>query len=522
MGNWRRVLSMILALLLAVSCLAGILPHAFAEETEETTAQIVVEEMMTAEVVSNIVSASADMDLPSDEELFAGYVNQKLYPNTAAPYGTAAGEQLNTSNKAMYHYLKEQAGLVADGKLASTQFHFTKDQLTAMGIKSTWTQEELGVSPLLVPGEDGYYHFTEEADKAIKAAFSEQVNPDILLPALLSDCPYEMYWNFKTYENAIKCGFSYGAEYSEGAWYPYIEECVVGLAVSAPFRDGNNLFAVNTAKTSAASNAASKAQNIIAKYADKSDYEKLLGYKNEICAMVEYDHYAADNDTFSLNSNPWQLINVFDGDSSTKVVCEGYAKAFQYLCDLTTFSGNVTCYNVSGVMAGGTGAGGHMWNIVTIGGQNYLVDVTNSDAGSIGQNGGLFLAGSANGSVLDGYTFLAGGQSIYFDYTPTYDDGTTDTSMIDMWGTGDDSILKLAAEDYDPSAAQKPDEPVEVPNADITGDGSVNEDDAVYLLWYTLMPDMFPIDESLELDLDGAPGITDGDALELLWYALLN
>ena len=30
-----------------------------------------------------------------------------------------------------------------------------------------------------------------------------------------------------------------------------------------------------------------------------------------------------------------ELIWVFDGDSSTNVVCEGYAKAFQYLCDLS-------------------------------------------------------------------------------------------------------------------------------------------------------------------------------------------
>ena len=42
-------------------------------------------------------------------------------------------------------------------------------------------------------------------------------------------------------------------------------------------------------------------------------------------------------------------------------------------------------------MSGGTGAGDHMWNIVTMDdGCNYLVDVTNCDTGSIGAPGKLF------------------------------------------------------------------------------------------------------------------------------------
>lgn len=45
------------------------------------------------------------------------------------------------------------------------------------------------------------------------------------------------------------------------------------------------------------------------------------------------------------------MIYVFDGDEATNVVCEGYAKAFQYLCDLD----GITYYSVSGTMNGGTG-----------------------------------------------------------------------------------------------------------------------------------------------------------------------
>ena len=56
--------------------------------------------------------------------------------------------------------------------------------------------------------------------------------------------------------------------------------------------------------------------------------------------------------------------------------------------------------------------GGHMWNVVALGGNNYLVDVTNSEyqlnsggglSYSPGCAGKLFMAGASGGSVSDGY-----------------------------------------------------------------------------------------------------------------------
>lgn len=69
------------------------------------------------------------------------------------------------------------------------------------------------------------------------------------------------------------------------------------------------------------------------------------------------------------------------------MVCEGYSKAFQYLCDLS----DITCYTVTGMMNGGTGEGPHMWNIVANNGKYYMADITNSDEGTVGEDGGLFL-----------------------------------------------------------------------------------------------------------------------------------
>ena len=100
------------------------------------------------------------------------------------------------------------------------------------------------------------------------------------------------------------------------------------------------------------------------------------------------------------------LIWVFDGNPSTKVVCEGYAKAFQYLCDLSVFESGTVCYTVTGVMGDGVNSENHMWNIVTLNGENYLVDVTNCDTGGVGSDGSLFLAKPKSGTVKTGYTFL--------------------------------------------------------------------------------------------------------------------
>ena len=162
--------------------------------------------------------------------------------------------------------------------------------------------------------------------------------------------------------------------------------------------------------------AADAAREIVEENADKSDLEKLKAYKDKICELASYDHDVVLN--ASESGNPWQVINVFDGDESTNIVCEGYAKAFQYLCDLSTFrSGRVRSHIVIGDMVGGTGAGPHMWNIVHMNdGRNYLVDVTDCDENTVGAPDLLFLKGCASGSVKEGYTYNCDGSEISFKY----------------------------------------------------------------------------------------------------------
>ena len=119
------------------------------------------------------------------------------------------------------------------------------------------------------------------------------------------------------------------------------------------------------------------ANKIVEANKGKDIKDMLKAYQEKICDLTSYNDIQREkynSKAPDIDLNAWQPFYVFDDNANTSVVCEGYSKAFQYLCD----ESNIKCYTVSGKMAGGTGEGDHMWNIVVIDGKSYLVDVTNS------------------------------------------------------------------------------------------------------------------------------------------------
>lgn len=408
-GRRRRILAFVLSAALACS----MMPFSASTVSAEEPAQ----EQDTEILTETGVIVPEDPGLPDNEELLDGYVMNILGLNsdisTLANYGDKV---LNEQEKAIYDQLKTSiAGIAANG--GSTEFTFSW----------TFTYAELGLDGMPSTITDD-----------LKAKISEKIG-DInkVIDVLLVDCPYELYWFDKTR------GWSAHDRYL-GDGEGITLNRVLSLYVSENYGGNNNEFMVDASRAQSAAAAAAKAKEIVDKYKDASDYQKLLGYKEEICKLTDYNHGAADN-AGTPYGDPWQLVYVFDGDKDTTVVCEGYAKAFQYLCDLTKFdTSSIVCYTITGIMAGGTGAGGHMWNIVTMpDGQNYLVDVTNSDDGTIGSDGTLFLAGSG-GSVNAGYSFGTGLNMITYNY---------DSDTTSLYGVGTDSILNLASKDYDPKEA---------------------------------------------------------------------
>ncbi len=365
------------------------------------------------------VYASISEDMPSNDELFNEYALRKLYGmEDVSFFGVAARERLPELMKELYDALKQEIEKIAAGNRSATTFTFTPEQLGAMGFTV------------------GGSFTTNEEFNAICDAFSKELDDfSLLLPALLRDCPYEMYWCDCTAPSTLGGGtFSGSAGTAQ-----MTSDITITLPVASAYRLDGDPTKVNTTKAKAAAAAAAKAQDIVDAAQSMDDEAKLTYYAEQIMALTSYNSEAASITYTEGYGDPWQLIYVFDGAPETEVVCEGYSKAFQYLCDLSTFTGDVAVYTVSGVMSapdefGLMGAGDHMWNIVTLGGKNYLVDVTNSEEGTVGMGGELFMArAQQGGSVADGYV-VAG-----YDGTPvTY---VYDNDQKSLWGEG---VLTLA------------------------------------------------------------------------------
>ena len=336
--------------------------------SEEEAAPTVVE-------MEEVVLDLSDMDLPDNDELFAAYVEREFdraaggmqYPVFYS--SSHATRPLTDTERRIYNALKTEIEKIANGTVHDTQINVT----------ITWTAAELGGT-----------NFSDATTRSSFIVAAGDWNIKNVSKALLADCAYELYWYDKT-QGVNVPSYTIAPPPSGGtATQSYTVNFYVAKAYSA----------TNTARTyvtrsdlSAVNAAVSKAGNIVTTYAGKSDDEKLDGYFTEIRTLVDYNYDALAAGT--LYGDPWQMIYVFDNDPATKVVCEGYAKAFQYLCEKS--SPQIKCYNVTGKMNGGD----HMWNVVEQGGTRYLVDVTNCDAGE------------KDGSTLYGYGYMANPRDCY-------------------------------------------------------------------------------------------------------------
>ena len=336
---------------------------------------------------------------PSDnDELFKGYIENRLEKEkvNAKPQfrkrSIPSGNGLTTYNRNLYNALKPQIAAVAAGEKTSTEFNVS---YTEMGFTSIdWSAADLGISAIT----DSNGTITDEA----KDAVAKKINLSLRLVdlALLADCPFDFYWFDKT-QGAYITRYTYYYNKS----HVYFKEGTITVSYTVADAYAKDTFEVDTSKIDRVNKAIATAKSVVSSAIDLTDYEKLKSYKDWICDKVSYD-YSALGGSVSYG-DPWQLISVFDGDSTTNVVCEGYSKAFMYLCELTVFDTDVQCITVTGETNGG-----HMWNIVNMeDGKNYLVDVTNCDYGTSGYPNLLFLVGCISGNRANGYTFKTNNSS---------------------------------------------------------------------------------------------------------------
>ena len=400
--------------------------------------------LVGAMTVTEFVTLDPDeLDGFSDAELLEGY----LY-SVSGLYGGASplrapARPLPGAMPTVYAEIVPMIQKIAEGNasLTSTKFQFSWTKSMAdWGITSDpTTQEDINAA----------------ANKIINDNFSA-AQVSALIQRLLSTMPYELYWFDKS-----KGGYSMVCNGSGGK-DNFAVNLTISMAISAEYATSatenvtiNGVqtachYVPDTTKTGAATNAVAVAEGVVSKNATKSDYDKLAAYLEYIKNAVSYNNDAANSLKPEAaphpNDSPWQLIDVFHGTGTPnhkQVVCEGYAKAFQYLCDLTGSlkTSGIECALVTGKMDGGTGAGDHMWNVVTIDKKNYLVDVTNCDEGSVGAPNKLFLCGVTEVTQGKKYTAVINtSNSVTYEY---------DKETLDNY---DEAGLKLSASAYTPPA----------------------------------------------------------------------
>lgn len=356
------------------------------------------------EVMTDTVIPSAD--IPNHEQLLEEYLNSILYGQDISVLpGTSVAEDVLTGvQQTLYEELKGKIATVAS-KGGSTKFSISSN----LGL--TWQTTAKGAA----------------LEKEVSSRFGT-LNTSKIINCLLVDCPYEFYWYEKTASTIWQYGYTTST--TGGKTTVKITNISIYMPVINSYASGN--YKVNAKIVQLAKKAAANAKMIVNEFSSYTEPEKLLAYKEIICNLTSYNEDVTDWDEYG---DPWQLIYVFDGDDSTNVVCEGYSKAFQYLCDLS----DITCYTVSGIMSGGTGAGPHMWNIVANNGKYYLADITNSDEGTVGAGGGLFLDTPLSGSISKGYTYATDSINMHYAY---------DTDTKKLYGTGKNSILLMTQESY--------------------------------------------------------------------------
>lgn len=376
--------------------------------------------------------------------------------------------KLNVVEKQVYDKLLAEVQSIAEGRQADTKISIDltselSDYLVDSDVYSNCpkaiTYDSLGMQgamgvyvPYEYEDENGqtqtYWDFSDEAREKLYD-IGKVVN------AVMADHPQYMYWFDKTagYSYGLNAGLDTSDEAGSDLYFTGDPILSVSFTVAQGYRGEGGQYSFDTTKAAGLEAAAAKATQILAEVASEggTDVDKLTAFKDAVCGLTSYNDEAASN-TDTPYGDPWQLIWVFDGDETTNVVCEGYSKAFQYLCDKANFSDSrIECHTVSGDMGGGTGAGPHMWNILHMDdNRNYIADITNSDADSAGENGELFLTAAMPYDSYESFSYDCGGTSINYVYDP------------ETLSQYDESELTMSTEAYDgPTEPANPERAVE-------------------------------------------------------------
>ena len=243
--------------------------------------------------------------------------------------------------------------------------------------------------------------------------------------------------------------------------------------------DASENFDSDEALILAAKDMDSAVEMIISDAPTTGEYDLLVYFNDWLKANNTYNNTHLENDNYPLAHTAYSAFTS-DNDEPTGPVCQGYAYALKYLCDLA---------GIKSVVVTGTlyqtydDPGPHAWNAVELDGKWYAIDTTAND--SLSTDVYSFLAGSATPSHDSGYpTFSA---SHVNDTTHTYPtlSETAYVAVVRLPGdvNGDDivnnkdfGILRQYLNNWDVTINES--------NADVNADGIVNNKDMGILRQY--------------------------------------
>lgn len=320
------------------------------------------------------------------------------------------GDRLTGNNLRYYNQMKSMINEVNALKRSST---FKTVSVNSFLGKRKFTASQLGVRKIGYK-KNGKWYVSNAAKKKLMA----MLNPEDwkkTYQSLMADTSNTSYWvnwgpDYKFYE--WNCPYRFNGKtliFDSSGWIAFSLPVIPEFGLDAGSSTSQYIYKVSLAKIRSANTAKTNARNIVKTFDDAIPTE-FAGYSNEAidfyrlwyyCRVIAlYTEYDDDAYQASLKNTvywrgPWSLISVLDGNDSTLSVCTGYAKAFKYLCDLSTFKSPwIDCQVVTG-----DAGGGHMWNIVRMNdGLNYLVDPTWADEGETA-NSAWFLRGDPTGTA---------------------------------------------------------------------------------------------------------------------------
>ncbi len=310
--------------------------------------------------------------MPSEADLFSGYIDSLFFDDMQdRPFSNNRLTRFAGDERDFYVALTDFTEEIAAG---DEEFPVFDARNTAPSVRLNRERLDLADSAANI----------EWYEAAMNYYLKNVLNVRQIINAVYNENPYNFYWaegtyvvSFSAYIENGSCVISMPAVY-----FPANDDYIGDYAGDLSDADGRyRVYNVSNDEIPQARFAAGTAHETAKEHTAEPVEEMLSSFRDEICGMVSCD---TDPSEMSDFDDPWQIIYVFDGDPLTTANSEGYARAFQSLCDI---NGIDTCYTVTGTLSGRP----HMWNVLALDDELYLVDLALSDAGMTGENGGLFM-----------------------------------------------------------------------------------------------------------------------------------